>query len=48
MTINGRKVKLKKSIRRVIEVIKMAAVISVLSYGMIVLFFWAIGIDLIG
>lgn len=46
MTLNGRKVRLKKSIRRILAGLKVAVLIALMSYCMIILFFWTLGIDI--
>ena len=45
MTINGRKVRLKKNIRRALVTIQTIALIALMSYCFIILFFWTLGID---
>lgn len=47
MTINGRKVRLKKNIRRVLVAIPTGVLIVLAIYCFIIMFFWAIGIDVL-
>lgn len=47
MTINGRKVRLKKNIRRVLVAIPTGALIALAIYCFIIMFFWMIGIDVL-
>lgn len=45
MTINGRKVKLKKNIRRLIAGLQVTALIAVMTYCFAILFLWTVGIE---
>ena len=47
MTINGRKVRLKKNIRRALAFIQAAAIIALIGTCAVIMFFWSLGIDLV-